>query len=221
MGAVVAGVDGTRHGWLAAELPRIGPVQFHWEADLAGLVASLPEAAVIAIDIPIGLPLEGYRRADLAARAFLGSRSSSLFLVPPESVLRAATYADARAIWTDRMWKGTSRQAFALREKLFEAALVSSEDGRVLEVHPEVSFQLMHGRPLANSKHSWDGLMERLSVLRDRGIEVALEPIGLVDAKADDVLDAVAAAWSARRMAVGAHVTFPPDPKPDEPVISG
>ena len=88
------------------------------------------------------------------------------------------------------------------------------------EVHPEVSFALLAGGPLAFAKRTWNGQRERLRLLAVAGIELPDRlDVGLV--RADDVLDAAVAAWSAIRIARGEHVTFPGDPLPGEPVIHG
>lgn len=198
-----------------------GDVDFRWHPSLARLAEELADAAVIAVDIPIGLPSDGYRRADEEARLFLENRRSSVYLIPPEVVLRARTYGEARLIWREKGWKGVSCQAFALRDKVLEAASVARTDPRLREVHPELSFRLMNGGPLRFSKHSWDGLVERLDLLRDQGLAVPLSHLGLPQPKSDDVLDAVAAAWSAQRIAAREARSFPPDSLPGEPIIWG
>src|SRR5262249_51321817 len=75
--SLVIGVDGTPGGWLAVAL-RDGT--FH-EAVAASSVQELldefPAAAVVAVDIPIGLPERGQRAADLLAQRVLGPRRSS------------------------------------------------------------------------------------------------------------------------------------------------
>ena len=220
-GDTVAGIDGTPNGWIGAELGPDGAVAFHWHRELARLVEQLVAATVIGVDIPIGLPASGYRRADEAARLFLGTRRSSVFLVPPEEALLAPSYQDARAVWRARGWKGSSRQAFALRHRILEAAAAARADDRIREVHPEVSFQLMRGNPLHFGKHSWNGAVERVGLLAAQGMKVALEPLAVSEGGVDDVLDAAAAAWSARRISRGDAKIFPTDSLENEPRIWG
>jgi predicted RNase H-like nuclease len=88
----------------------------------------------------------------------------------------------------------------------------------VHEVHPEVSFAVLAGRPLAFAKRTWNGHRERLRLLGRAGIKIPERlDAGLVPA--DDVLDAAVAAWTATRIARGEQVTFPADPAPGEPLI--
>ena len=51
--------------------------------------------AVVAVDMPIGLPDIERRTAEVEARALLGPRRSSLFWTPPLCVLDADDHAEA------------------------------------------------------------------------------------------------------------------------------
>lgn len=76
-----------------------------------------------------------------------------------------------------------------------------------------MSFCELAGECLAWSKKSWNGLLLRRRLLADAGIHL---PDLIADARgavADDVVDAAAAAWSARRIAVGSERTFPDPPQ--------
>jgi predicted RNase H-like nuclease len=79
------------------------------------------------------------------------------------------------------------------------------------EVHPEVSFCAMAGRHLAWPKTSWNGLHERVQLLRDQQLVIPTEIAAIGNAGAADLLDAAAAAWSAARIANG-HALSLPDP---------
>ncbi len=163
------------------------------------------------MDIPIGL-VDGARDADAAARAFLVGQASSVFSAPPRAALDCERYEDALAAARRVTGKGLSKQAFHLFAKIREAdALLPDE--RLFEVHPEVAFRLMHeDEAAAGRKKTWGGLMERLTRLRTAGI--ALPPtLGAADAVGiDDVVDAAAAAWSARRLASSEARAFPLEP---------
>jgi predicted RNase H-like nuclease len=61
-------------------------------------------------------------------------------------------------------------------------------------------------------KKSWGGLQARLQRLAEQNVHL---PADLGDASVvgiDDVVDAAAAAWSARRIALGLAQTFPASP---------
>jgi predicted RNase H-like nuclease len=83
----------------------------------------------------------------------------------------------------------------------------------VYEVHPEMSFSVMTGAPILARKTTWAGLTTRRAALAKRGIEVPddLGPAGRL-AGADDVLDAAAVAWTARRILTGDALPFPDPP---------
>ena len=86
----VVGVDGCRGGWPAVRLDRDGTTECRNFADMASLWAAHRQAALILVDIPIGLPeAANDRSCDKAARAVLGRRRASVFPVP----CRAAVYA--------------------------------------------------------------------------------------------------------------------------------
>jgi predicted RNase H-like nuclease len=205
----VAGVDGCKGGWLAAILED-DRVEFQLCADFASVLAL--DAQVVGVDIPIGLPDAGPRRADLLARAFVGPRWPSVFLTPPRAVLEAPTHAEATALSVELTGKGVSQQAFALRRRILEVDALASRDERIVEVHPEVSFRSLAGRPLP-SKHTPEGLTARRDLLEAdaRSVRRSLEK---------DALDAAVVAWSARRIAAGEAETLPPDPERGEPTIT-
>ncbi len=69
------GVDACKTGWIGIALSQgIG--------DLVEDASSGGPLAVIAIDIPIGLPDTGRRQADLLVRKAVGPRWASVFVTP-------------------------------------------------------------------------------------------------------------------------------------------
>jgi predicted RNase H-like nuclease len=102
-----------------------------------------------------------------------------------------------------------SRHSRSLGKKILEVEAHLEE--RVVEVHPEVSFAALAGRPLRHSKRSWNGQMERRRLLASVGVELPDE-LAAGDTAADDVLDAAVAAWSAARKDRGEAATLPADP---------
>lgn len=171
---------------------------------------------VVAIDIPIGLPTNGPRQADVLARKLIGRRDSSVFATPVRAALTAATHAEATAISVEATGKGMSQQAYALAAKILgvDAWARSGFGRRVIEVHPEVTFATMANRPLVHPKSTWAGSEERRAILRGNGIAVPTE-LGLAGemASSDDVLDAAAASWTAARFAQGVAISYPATPE--------
>jgi predicted RNase H-like nuclease len=196
----VAGIDGTKGGWVAFVLDDgrfITDHVFRWvETDFANLA----DMDVITIDVPIRF---GPRRADAAARAFLTGASSRVFTTPTQEILRTP-FAPGL---------GVSAQAHALGPRILHITELARSDLRVREVHPEVSFRAMNdGQPLRERKKSAGGALERIEILRRHGIE--LDHLGrAASIPLDDVLDAAAAAWSAHRVSTGAARSLPEPPE--------
>jgi predicted RNase H-like nuclease len=206
----VAGVDGCRGGWVVVTtgIEPAAPTDVEVVRTIAGVVDRVRagELVAVGVDMPIGLPADGRRLADREARARLGARRSSLFPTPPAVVLEAADYADALERCRAATGAGLSVQAFNLIPKMRElaAAIDPSLQPAIAEVHPETSFTMIGGVPCAYPKRTADGAAERVALLRphfaDLCEHVSRRRRG---AAGDDVLDAFAAAWTARRIAVG------------------
>jgi predicted RNase H-like nuclease len=209
----VAGIDGCRKGWVGIIVDD-GRVEALFARQIAELVARAGPVAGIAIDIPIGLLDRGVRAADMEARAKVGRLTSSVFLTPVRAALEAEPFSKATAEAVRLTGSGISQQAYALRHKIFEVEeWLPSSPAPVWEVHPEVSFAVANGAPLAHSKHTWAGAQIRREILARAGlvIEGTLLPAGQ-HAGADDVLDAAIAAWSAARLASGTGLRLPSRP---------
>jgi predicted RNase H-like nuclease len=186
MAELVVGVDGYPRGWVAVALRAGRFARVVLGPTLREILGGFPTAAAFGVDIPIGA---GPREADRLAREFVGPRRASVFPAPTEEALLASTFAET---------SGVSRQTFALFPKIREVARLAA-DPRIVEVHPEVSFCALKGAHLEHPKTTWNGFMERRRLLAGAGIELPdhLE----TGAPLVDVLDAAAAAWSARRYA--------------------
>lgn len=212
----VVGVDGIPSGWVGVELADAAFASARAFTRFSDLLEEYPDAVVVAVDIPIGLPETGPREADVAAKFFLKPRQASVFLVPPRAVLEAPSYDDALQRRAQLGRPGISQQAYALRQKILEVDELARPGDRIYEIHPEVSFQAMKGAPLSHGKKSWNGFAERRRLLNAAGIELPHDPLELADASVDDVLDAAAAAWSARRICLGQAKTLPEHEVVDE-----
>lgn len=198
---LAVGVDAYHGGWVAVAL---GDGSFHSAAiapTLAALIAAFPTAAAVRVDIPIGLPAGGCRSCDEAARVFVGPRRNSVFMSPPLPALQRGTFQEALATCRGLTGKGLSQQAYALKTKILEAATVADTCDVMIEVHPEVSFRAMAGRPLVWPKTTWSGMWDRLDLLANEGISLPHAPGAAGAVAVDDLIDAAAAAWSAARWA--------------------
>lgn len=210
----VVGVDGFRSRWVVVRLDD-GTVEDVTVCDDIREVVTT-DAAIIGIDIPIGLSRDGVRRADIETRALVGPRRASVFMTPPRGVIDAPTYADARRIARTRHDVGVTAQAYALRSKILEVDTVATTEKRLREVHPEATFRMLAGDPLAYAKRTWNGQMERRRLLAGVGV-VLPDSLGEAGrAPVDDILDAAACAWTAQRCALGEAVRLPSVPERDD-----
>ena len=197
----VTGVDGCAGGWIAVTLSAGGAVT---SVAVAAALDGLSLACVTGIDMPLGLLGAGWREADRLARRALGRRGVTVFAIPPRPVWECGTYAEANRTCRDLTGKGLSVQAWGLRRKITEAddyrrrAPASLPQVRLFEVHPELSFAALAGAPLTDSKHTPAGLAIRRELLARAGI---ILPPRIAGAAENDLLDAAAVAWSARRIA--------------------
>jgi predicted RNase H-like nuclease len=215
----VLGVDACSDGWIAVALSPAGEVRAYLHREIDEIVAqALADGTldVIGIDIPIGLADTGRRQADVQAHAIAGPRRASVFMTPVRTALAFGTHAEASAENRRLAGRGISRQAFNLAEKTLQ---VDRWRGRapcpVLEVHPELSFAaLAGGTPLAASKSTWAGAVRRRELLAQAGI-VLPDDLGHAGFRAgmDDVLDAAAVCWTARRFGCGRARRLPADPE--------
>ncbi len=181
--------------------------------DLHGLVEQIDSGALVAaaIDIPIGLAQRDPRRSDIEARRRLGGRRSSVFPAPVRPALSATTYEEACAMSRAACGKAISKQLFNILPKIREVdALVTPlRQQRLVEMSPELSLALLAGAPMSRPKRHRDGRAERMRALGAFfGSETVAHhaqrpPAG---AQADDVLDAFAGAWTARRYAAREHL---------------
>jgi predicted RNase H-like nuclease len=211
------GVDACRRGWVAVALRDPNSAAVHFLPRIDRIAEVVPDAAAIAIDIPIGLPATSPRQADLAARRLLGPRRNSVFVTPIRAALTEPTHVRATASALSMTGAGISRQAFALRSRIFEVEewLPDARCG-VWEVHPEVSFAQLIGRPARAAKKTWHGMIERRDALAAWGITLDdVDPgVGSIVA-VDDLLDAAVAAWSAQRILAGTARAVPDPPEID------
>jgi predicted RNase H-like nuclease len=228
----LADVDGCPAGWVAAFVrPTRSEGRLALCARFADLLAAPERPAVIAVDIPIGLPERaghGGRAAETVVRPKLGARQSAVFSVPSRAAVYATDYDEAcrRALETSDPPRKVSKQLFNITPKIREVDTVLRAESllarRVYEVHPELAFwRLNGGRPLNEPKkvkgrcHA-PGLAQRRRLLSDNAM-----PMHLVDAAPmrgagpDDIIDALACAAIARYLHAGLAQPFPAKPPRD------
>ncbi len=216
----VIGVDGCPAGWIAVTWgPTVSHKLFHTFNEVLEI-----KAEVIAVDMPIGLPAGYGREAEKSARKVLGKRKSSIFPIACRSAVICNTYDEACIISRahSNPPKCPSRQSFAIFPKIREIdALVSPAlQSRIHEVHPEVIFWAMNGNvEMRHSKKKPEGQNERKLALLTGNFplsELLAATYRKSDVADDDLIDACACAWAARRIFEGMAVCFPENPPRDE-----
>jgi predicted RNase H-like nuclease len=226
----LAGVDGCPGGWIVALVrPDGGEARLRIVPRFADVPAAVERPAVVAVDMPIGLPERtgpGGRTAENCVRPLLGARQSSVFSVPSRAAIYAPDYAAACAIAaaTSDPPRKVSKQLFNIAAKIREVdevmRAIPDANGRVFEVHPEVAFWRLNGeRPLTEpkkvkSRPHEPGLVLRRKLLIAAGLPPdAVNAVRPKGAAVDDLLDALACAAVARRIHRGVAKPFP-DPPP-------
>lgn len=218
----LAGVDGCRTGWLCvvqrdSEVHvTIAPALDPWLHD------TRPD--LVVIDMPIGLPATGRRRCDTLARVALRPRRmSSLFPAPVRAVLSTSTYADACAIHRAVDGRALSKQTFFLLHRICELDDLLQRAAGLRDIlhegHPELSFATWNdGVPMSHPKRTPEGRRERqrhVDAVWPGAIERWRSRLPRSAYAEDDLLDAFAVLWTARRLADGSAVRRPDPPDHD------
>ena len=202
------GVDGCRAGWLAIGLETEGNWQVNMFSDVSRLWDYHRQASLILIDIPIGLKTGGKaeRRCDPVVRKLLGPRRSSVFPAPCREAIYASSYQEACDINQRLTGKRLSVENWNIIPKIREMDCLLSDDtsarDRIREIHPELCFWGLAGRPMQYAKKRNEGLSERTQLLQSIYpqttdiIAHALSTYKRKDVARDDILDALAAAMT-------------------------
>ena len=222
----LAGVDGCRHGWVAAFVrPSGDEIVVRVVPTFADVLNAREQPAIVTVDMPIGLPERigpTGRGPEAAVRPLLGMRQSSVFSVPSRPAIYAHDYGAACRIAaeTSDPPRKVSKQLFMIAPKIREVDGVLRADqgaaARVREVHPEVAFWRLNGeRALeepkkVKSRPYEPGLALRRRLLVAAGVpRVVADAAPPVGAAADDLIDALACAVIARRVHAGRAQPFP------------
>ena len=222
----VCGVDGCRGGWLSILRDSdSGVIEAAVYPDASTLVSQQPKPAVLAIDIPIGLPDAESRTCDVEARRVLKKpRSTSVFPAPIRPAVVAANHAEASEITRLVDGRKISVQAWSIIAKIRQIDDVLRPDvaqqSWVREVHPEVSFWAWNAnRPMVFRKTTPKGRAERTSLVEAEYGPAAIAQIrnlyAVKHVAHDDILDAFAALWTAERIHRGEANTIPERPHLD------
>src|SRR5262245_35006121 len=117
---LAAGADGCRNeGWICITRDQGSRrVESLCYDGASALIHQRPRPAVLAIDVPIGLPPTGSRECDRLARQHLGPRRSSVFPAPIRPLLGASSWEDACARRERIEGKRISKQVYFILERI-------------------------------------------------------------------------------------------------------
>ncbi len=234
----LAGVDGCKGGWVVAYGRLDGETQKpRFVKTLSEIIYGEERPAIIAIDVPIGLPKcspVGGRGPEPELRKILQRKASSVFRVPSRAAIYAGLDAELEVVRSQysaacKKARETSKDetAFAL-QSFYIFDKIASVDmflrghpecvSSVYETHPELAFFYMNGfAPVLPSKKSTDGREARRRLLNAYGISdeavLAPPPIG---AKPDDAIDSLACLVTARRIGMSFAKSHPEEDCKDE-----
>jgi predicted RNase H-like nuclease len=221
------GVDRASGSWRVVAFDRSGFESAGVFAEIGDLWTRYEDRAErVRVDVPVGLVEEGEaeRRCDALAREVLGSQSASVFTPPVREATRKRRYPAAKRVNERKADRGLSKQAFAISDAIaaVDELLQNVPEARdaFVESHPEVCFRAFAGEPLDHSKRTAGGYAERMRILANYDhdapptVQAAASSAGDSDVRVDDVLDAVALAYTARPGS-GELRSLPPDPPTD------
>ena len=242
------GVDGCPYGWFSVAFDDAGNHETVVCRTFDRLLDNYSNAALILVDIPIGLPSdEPGRNVDADAKSILGGGlASSVFPTPKRKLVeKVGQWPEGCVSATHLQYRfdqfkrdgcgGISIQTFAIAHKIAEVDAVlrrRTADAKpaVREVHPEICFWALNRRkPLTHGKKSRGGvgIAERLTILESSAVEPKARAIYdeacakflRKDVARDDILDALAAAITAYQSGGQPQALSEPESDPPHSVL--
>ena len=217
------GIDWMKPYWLAVEI-RGDEISIRKLTNISEINNYYRRADAILIDIPVGLPenaAEDAARPDCKARDYLPTgRKSSIFPVPCRQAVYITDYAEASAENERILGKKLTSQSHAFSKMIRQVDEFLAENkywqNRLVESHPEAAFQLLNGgKGLNHSKHTDEGIQERIAILQQYGIDPMPLFAEFTPKQYEDVLDALCLAVSAKLGCENSFRTIPENPTCD------
>jgi predicted RNase H-like nuclease len=207
------GLDPASRGWFGVVLTDDG-----WDTDLFPSILSVwkyhSDAERILLGVPIGLPSDGRRACDVAARAKLGPRGRSVFYAPTRDAVYSRNIEEAKRV-NESAGYSVQTGAWSVVPRIREVDefldVYPNARDRFHETHPEVCFYGLNGRNVLDApKRAEEGVARRKALLAEEYREAATiyeESVEGYTTPAyaptvggvDDILDALVAAVTARR----------------------
>ena len=166
------------------------------------------------------------READQLARKLLSKKASSVFTAPTPEMLEQPNYERASYVSKRLFGKSMSLQSWYLFPKIKDVqTIIHDAHINLYEIHPELSFRAMnHEEVILESKKSKEGFEIRNALLRRHFESFDFESIRNLyprkDVMDNDILDAMAVLWSARRIKANEASFLPKIPeKPNMQIV--
>jgi predicted RNase H-like nuclease len=220
------GIDGCPAGWFFVGIDREDAFHFGVLERFSDVTLFADQAVLTLVDIPVGLVSAGTseRVCDKQARKLIKPRGSSVFPAPARAALSEQGYREGSEANFNAVGRRLSAQSWAIVPKIREVDQYmrsANIQHKLREMHPEVAFWALNDRaPLQTAKKQRAGALERLDVLSrhfagaEECYRQALDTYKRKDVAADDILDAMVGAVTARQHPRLA--TVPADPVRDE-----
>jgi len=224
----IIGIDGCKRGWFSVWQNPDDTIQSSIFSTLNHLKDFFNDEAhlIIGIDMPVVLSDFIPREADQLARKLLSKKASSVFTAPTPEMLEQPNYERASYVSKRLFGKSMSLQSWYLFPKIKDVqTIIHDAHINLYEIHPELSFRAMnHEEVILESKKSKEGFEIRNALLRRHFESFDFESIRNLyprkDVMDNDILDAMAVLWSARRIQANEASFLPKIPeKPNMQIV--
>jgi len=225
---LIIGIDGCKSGWFSVWENQDKSIHSSVFSNLNELKNFFKNESqlIVGIDMPVVLSEVIPRQADQLARKLLSKKASSVFTAPTPEMLDQPNYEKASLVSKKHFGKSMSLQSWYLFPKIKDVqTMIHHEDMQIYEIHPELSFRAMNNEQvILESKKSPEGFAIRNSLLSMHFENFIFEEIRRQYARKDvmdnDILDALAVLWSAKRIQSNQASFLPQAPeKPNMQIV--
>ena len=226
--SLIIGIDGCKSGWFSVWENQDKSIHSSVFSNLNELKNFFKNESqlIIGIDMPVVLSEVIPRQADQLARKLLSKKASSVFTAPTPEMLNQPNYEKASLVSKRLFGKSMSLQSWYLFPKIKDVqTMIHHEDMQIYEIHPELSFRAMNNEQvILESKKTLEGFALRNSLLSMHFKNFIFEEIRRQYARKDvmdnDILDALAVLWSAKRIQSNQASFLPQAPeKPNMQIV--
>ena len=226
--SLIIGIDGCKSGWFSVwenQDKSIHSAVFSNLNELKNFFKNESQL-ILGIDMPVVLSEVIPRQADQLARKLLSKKASSVFTAPTPEMLNQPNYEKASLVSKRLFGKSMSLQSWYLFPKIKDVqTMIHHEDMQIYEIHPELSFRAMNNEQvILESKKTHEGFALRNALLSMHFKNFIFEDIRNQHSRKDvmdnDILDALAVLWSAKRIQSNQASYLPQAPeKPNMQIV--